>query len=220
MARVGALTATVRRRNLAVSLITAVACLAAASAHAQVLEIGDEGAIVVYDRPAVFDGDQVRTIAPAARPIRPLRSAAATSELASVFRQAASAVDLSPELLSAVARQESRFNPSAVSRAGAVGVMQLMPGTARDLHCDPFNPTQNIHGGARYLRAMMDAFKGDLPLALAAYNAGPAAVKRFGGVPPFAETRAYVDAVLHNLSTLAVRSTQDGASHDSSPLRF
>jgi soluble lytic murein transglycosylase-like protein len=100
-------------------------------------------------------------------------------------------------LLKAVARSESSFRSDAVSRAGAVGVMQLMPATAAGLGVtDPLDPEQNIMGGAKYLRQQLDAFDGDTRLALAAYNAGPGNVRKYGGVPPFEETQNYVRKVL------------------------
>jgi soluble lytic murein transglycosylase len=102
-----------------------------------------------------------------------------------------------PALLKAVIHAESAFDPVAVSRAGASGLMQLMPGTARELGVDdPFDPWQNIDGGTRYLRAMIRRFPGSLSFALAAYNAGPEAVERHGGVPPYPETREYVQRVM------------------------
>jgi soluble lytic murein transglycosylase-like protein len=102
-----------------------------------------------------------------------------------------------PALLKALIRQESNFDPNAGSPAGAQGLTQLMPGTAASVGVtDPHDPAQSIEGGAKYLRRQLDAFGGDERLALAAYNAGPGAVKRHGGVPPYAETRAYVDHVL------------------------
>jgi soluble lytic murein transglycosylase len=99
-------------------------------------------------------------------------------------------------LVQSVIQAESAYNPRAVSRRGAMGLMQLMPATARLLAVsEPFDPEQNIRGGVAYLRKMVDEF-GSVELALAAYNAGPGAVRRHGGVPPFAETRAYVRTVL------------------------
>ena len=103
---------------------------------------------------------------------------------------------LDSNLLRAVIKCESDFNHLAVSRAGAQGLMQLMPGTARLVKVnDPFDASQNLEGGARYLKYLLDSFE-DTTLALAAYNAGEGAVRRHGGVPPYTETRNYVKAVL------------------------
>ena len=103
-------------------------------------------------------------------------------------------------LLAAVAQRESGLRADAVSPAGARGLMQLMPGTARELGVDPMDPAQAVDGAARYLRRQLDAF-GSLDLALAAYNAGPGDVRRHGGIPPYAETRAYVTAVTAAVQT-------------------
>jgi len=109
---------------------------------------------------------------------------------------AARATGLPAALIDAVIRTESGYRVQAVSRAGAQGLMQLMPGTAREVGVrDPFDPAQNVLGGARYLRRMYDRFR-SLRLAVAAYNAGPGAVERHGGIPPFEETRRYVKTVL------------------------
>jgi soluble lytic murein transglycosylase-like protein len=109
---------------------------------------------------------------------------------------AAAKYGLDPALLRGLIRQESNFNPSAGSPAGAQGLCQLMPGTAAALGCtNPLDPAQNIDAGAKYLRQQLDAFGGDVSKALAAYNAGPGAVQRYGGVPPYAETQNYVRQV-------------------------
>ena len=101
-----------------------------------------------------------------------------------------------PDLVKAVVATESSFNPTAVSAKGAQGLMQLMPATARSLGVEqPLHVEQNLDGGVRYLRSLIDRY-GDWSRALAAYNAGPTAVDRYGGVPPYAETRQYVDRVL------------------------
>lgn len=115
----------------------------------------------------------------------------------SLFIAAGKAFGVDPALLKAVARAESGLNPRAVSPAGALGIMQLMPATARALGVDdPFDPAQSIFGGAKYLRHLLDRFGGDVRLALAAYNAGPGAVQRWGGIPHYEETKEYVDRVL------------------------
>jgi soluble lytic murein transglycosylase-like protein len=109
---------------------------------------------------------------------------------------AAQKYGLDPALLRGLIRQESNFDPNAGSPAGAQGLTQLMPGTAAALGVtNPSDPAQNIDAGARYLRQQLDAFGGDVSKALAAYNAGPGAVQRYGGVPPYAETQNYVRQV-------------------------
>jgi soluble lytic murein transglycosylase-like protein len=109
---------------------------------------------------------------------------------------AATKYGLDPALLKGLIRQESNFNASAQSPAGAQGLTQLMPATAASLGVDASDPAQAIDGGARYLKAQLDRFGGDPSKALAAYNAGPGAVARFGGIPPYAETQNYVQKVL------------------------
>jgi soluble lytic murein transglycosylase-like protein len=113
------------------------------------------------------------------------------------IQAAAQKYGLDPALLKALIRQESNFNPAAGSPAGAQGLTQLMPGTARSLGVtDPHDPTQAIDGGAKYLKQQLDAFGGDVEKALAAYNAGPGAVRKHGGIPPYAETQNYVKKVM------------------------
>jgi soluble lytic murein transglycosylase-like protein len=114
-----------------------------------------------------------------------------------LIRRTAQRHELDPGLLTAVIRQESGFNAGARSSAGAMGLMQLMPDTARSLGvANPYDPAQNVEGGARMLRGLIDRYGGRLDLALAAYNAGSGAVDKYRGVPPFAETRNYVNSIL------------------------
>ncbi len=114
-----------------------------------------------------------------------------------IVKEKAGKYNLDQSLLKAVIKAESGFNSKAVSPAGAAGLMQLMPGTARGLGVnDVFDANQNIEGGAKYLKGLLDRFDGDKKLALAAYNAGPNAVKKYGGIPPYRETQAYVKRVL------------------------
>jgi soluble lytic murein transglycosylase len=113
-----------------------------------------------------------------------------------IVSQCASQFNLDEALIHAVIKAESGYNPRAVSNKGAMGIMQLIPETARDMQVnDPFNPEENIRGGSRYLRLMLDEFGGNLDFAIAAYNAGPNAVRRHGGIPPYQETRTYVERV-------------------------
>ena len=119
---------------------------------------------------------------------------------AAKVRELAQRFDLSPSLIEALVWQESRWRADAVSHKGARGLGQLMPGTARELGVDPNDPNANLEGAARYLRAQLDRFDGDVERALAAYNAGPSRVERAGGVPRITETRKYVAAIMGRLS--------------------
>jgi soluble lytic murein transglycosylase-like protein len=115
----------------------------------------------------------------------------------SLINSAASKYGIDPALLKGLIKQESGFDPNAKSGAGAAGLCQLMPGTAASLGCtNPFDPAQAIDAGAKYLSQQLKAFGGDPRKALAAYNAGPGAVQRYGGVPPYAETQNYVRSVM------------------------
>ncbi|WP_353865225.1 lytic transglycosylase domain-containing protein [Svornostia abyssi] len=151
-------------------------------------------------------GDATQTGTPGATPLTPVAGAAtgtgaATGPLntpyAAEIQAAAQKHGVDPALLTALVRQESNFNPTAGSPAGARGLTQLMPGTAASLGVTDVNdPVQALDGGAKYLKQQLDAFNGDERLALAAYNAGPGAVQKFGGIPPYAETQNYVKKVL------------------------
>ena len=173
-------------------------------AAAQVLAIGDDGAVTTYAGPQVYSSDGVRSLVPqaAAAPAR-----AAPEEVARAIQDASARHAVAIPLVEAVAWQESRYNQAALSPKGAMGVMQLMPGTARTLGVDASDLKGNVEGGVTYLSQMLQRFEGDLPKALAAYNAGPDAVQRYGGVPPYAETQAYVRAILGRLAVVSLPRT-------------
>lgn len=194
-------------RLLAFSCLLATLALPGAPAAEEIYSFVDaDGVIHVTNVP---DGDRryrrvrmptyhspgVHRIALNGRPPPLLRR---TYEWDEHIRSAAERHGVAPPLLKAVMAAESNFNPRAVSEKGATGLMQLMPATARDMYVtDAFDPAQNIDGGARYLRLLQDRFGGDLERVLAAYNAGPEAVRRSGGaVPRIPETQAYVRRVI------------------------
>lgn len=125
------------------------------------------------------------------------QSPATTLPFREEITAAANKYGVDPALLAAVVKQESNFNPHAQSHVGAKGLTQLMDSTARGLGVtDPFDPAQSLDGGAKFLGGLLKQFHGDERLALAAYNAGPAAVQKFGGIPPYQETQRYVPKVL------------------------
>lgn len=123
-----------------------------------------------------------------------------TTAVADLINHYADMYGIDSDLVRAVVKTESNFDADAVSACGAIGLMQLHPQTIKDLAVgDPFNPSANIAAGTRYLRRMLRRFNGDLDLALAAYNSGPATVERYNGIPPYPETRAYVQKVRYYL---------------------
>lgn len=185
--------------------LAAMAILGAASpVAAQVLSIGDDGAVTTYAGPQVYSSEGVRSLIPQAA-TAPAR--AAPEEIARAIQDASIRHAVSTPLVEAVAWQESRYNQAALSPKGAMGVMQLMPGTARTLGIDASDLKGNVEGGVAYLSQMLQRFEGDLPKALAAYNAGPEAVTRYGGVPPYAETQAYVRSILGRLALVNLPRT-------------
>lgn len=154
----------------------------------------------VASRPSVDDRGAAAVDARA--PARRSRGAVALRDpiIDSHVKEVAVRHGVSPRLVAAMVAVESEFNPRAVSRRGAQGLMQLMPATASDLSvADPFDPRENLEAGVRHLRRLMKRFDHDLPLVLAAYNAGVQAVVRHGGIPPYRETREYVAQILQRL---------------------
>lgn len=199
-------------RTTKTAAVTTLALLAVTPAHADVLEIGAQGeaqwitgplttpAAIAVSAPigeipaeaAIFPDHAVAVPHLHATAI-PAVYSAKVSELAHRF-------DLSPALIEALVWQESRWRADALSPVGARGLAQLMPGTARELGVNPDDPYANLEGGARYLRAQLDRFDGDVEKALAAYNAGPGRVIRANGIPAIRETQTYVASVMGRLS--------------------
>ena len=145
-----------------------------------------------------------------------------TIDYHSIVHEKATKYNLDPLLVKAVIKTESNWNERAVSRKGAMGLMQLMPSTASDMNVrNPFNPEENIDGGVKYLRYLLERFNGDLTLALAAYNAGPKWVEKFGVIPPITETKQYVNKVLalyHGKSPYPLTATGTGKEKRSEPI--
>jgi soluble lytic murein transglycosylase-like protein len=168
---------------------------AALPAAADVIALDANGAPTVYSGPGVYRDGVFMPLSPAPRSAVAARRAA-QGAVQPTLALAAGRYAVDPDLLARVAWSESRNNQAAISPKGAVGVMQLMDDTARGLGVDRYDLAQNILGGAAYLRQMLDRYRGDTRLALAAYNAGPGAVDHYGGVPPYRETAAFVAAVL------------------------
>lgn len=119
--------------------------------------------------------------------------------VSSLITSTANQYGLDPALALAVANQESGGNQAAISKSGAIGIFQLMPNTAAGLGINPYDTTQNVQGGVSYLSQLLKQYNGDETLALAAYNAGPGNVAKYGGVPPFNETQSYVSSILSSL---------------------
>jgi soluble lytic murein transglycosylase-like protein len=144
---------------------------------------------------ALVRGFETEETIPSATQPSPAATPATTPSAEQLADAAARKYGLPPHLVRSVMKAESGLQPQAVSPKGAVGLMQLMPSTARTLGADPHDPAQNVDAGTRYLRALLEKYGGALRHALAAYNAGPAAVERYSGVPPFAETMDYIRRV-------------------------
>ena len=197
--------------RLLAAAAAASACLAASPASAQVMDISSDGTVSVRQGAGAANWVVVspasdQTVDQNGQPIVPSYAYSDTSpapvpaQYSTALTQAASAANVSPTLLAALVWQESRWNPQAVSRKGAMGLTQLMPGTARDLGVNPADPVANLVGGARYLRQLLDQFDGNVEKALAAYNAGPGRVRSAGGIPAIAETQNYVASIVRRVA--------------------
>lgn len=180
-------------------LLAFCCCAVPVSAHAQVIEIDESGQAQTYSGPTLFVDAEPTVI------VNQRSSTTAVLDTRSLLADAAKLQGLDPRLLEAVAWQESRGRMNAVSIKGALGVMQLMPGTAAELGVRADDLADNIRGGALYLRRQLDRF-GSVPLALAAYNAGPGAVMRHGGIPPYRETQNYVASILTRWRPVSVQN--------------
>jgi soluble lytic murein transglycosylase len=180
------------------------------SAHADIYQYTDEDGVVHFTNVNVAKGKKYRRVTdratsyvrPAPRPVPASTASVVTSaNIPSAYLErintACDRHGVDPALVHALVKVESDFNPYALSRKGAMGLMQLMPQTAVEMNVrNSFNPDENIDGGVKYLRYLLDRYEGNLTLALAAYNSGETAVKRWGTIPPFRETQNYVQRIM------------------------
>lgn len=179
-----------------------------ATAHADVFELANDGNLIEVSRPA-WQPKSLTIVddLPENAASQPLEISESHSEIRQHIKMAAARYGVDSNLVDAVAWQESRYNPRARSSAGAIGVMQLMPGTARQLGVrNPHDVQQNVTGGTAYLREQLERFGNNVPLALAAYNAGPGAVLKYGGIPPYRETQNYVRQIIRRMSATSATS--------------
>ncbi len=189
-------------------LTSLLTTMAITPALGQVLEISPSGAVITHAGPSRYTGpgQPSQSLSPktfATVHASTNRANVGSSRLA--IATSAHRAGLSPALIEAVAWTESGMNQSAQSPKGARGVMQLMPGTARQMGVDPDQLQGNVDGGTRYLSGLLMRFDGDLVNSLASYNAGPEAVIRHGGIPPYRETKAYVSAIMDRLADKALK---------------
>jgi soluble lytic murein transglycosylase-like protein len=187
------------------TILIGLCCLlfAAVTSHADIYKYVDESGVIYYTNlPETKSYKKV---------ISEKKDAPVSTDYSQIIHDMSSKYDVEPSLIRAIITVESNWNYNAVSNKGAIGLMQLMPSTAKDMDVsNPFNPEENIEGGTRYLRFLLDKFN-DLPMALAAYNAGPKTVEYYNGIPSITETERYVKKVL---------SIYNGKSYNSSSTRI
>jgi soluble lytic murein transglycosylase-like protein len=209
----------IRAWRVSAAALGVAAGLAASPASAQVMDIAPDGTVSVrqgsgaanfevISRAPDPNSDETGTPIVPNTAFTDVAPAPVPPQYASALAQAAASANISPSLLAALVWQESRWNPSAISPKGAIGLAQLMPATARNLGVNPADPVANLNGGARYLRQLLNQFDGDVEMALAAYNAGPGRVRSSGGVPAITETRNYVASIVRRVSSLSTGGSQ------------
>lgn len=208
--------------NLA--LIVSFLLLFTSAAYSDIYKYTDENGVVCYtDAPFGKKTEKVLKEKSVVEKNPTGYLSAPGDDYSSYVIKAASKYEIEPELIHAVIKTESNGNQRAVSKKGAMGLMQLMPSTATDMDVNnPFNAEENIEGGAKYLRYLIERFNGDLTLALAAYNAGPKTVEKYGNVPPISETRQYVKKVfsLYNGKKSYAVSDLAGQEATSAPVKI
>ena len=203
------------RLRAAAAVLALALLIAPAPAAATLYSFVDENGVTHYTN--VPSDPRFRKV-PGSTPPPAVRSGSGSSSLAAEKYEAeiarcADNHDVDPALVKAVIKAESNYDNRAISRAGAQGLMQLMPATSRLRNVDnPFNPAQNIEGGVRHLKYLLSTFNGDTRLALAAYNAGENAVRKYGGIPPYPETKNYVRTVLEHYGRYAGLTPAAGAA--------
>ncbi len=195
--------------------------------YADIYKYTDENGVICYtDTPLGKKANRIHkdsVNAPSEQKQASKSNSKVSSDYHSIVHEKAANYNLDPSLIKAVIKTESNWNSRAISRKGAMGLMQLMPATAGDMNVsNPFDPEENIEGGTKYLKYLLERFNGDLTLALAAYNAGPKTVEKFGYVPPISETKQYVNKVmsLYNGKMHYSSTVSDSEQNDKKPERI